>query len=160
MTTVVAKLFNIVQPDKAYFGEKDYQQLMVIQKMVSNFKLPIKIEPVATVREPDGLAMSSRNSYLQPDERKLASAIYKTLQQLVLSVQDGVAIAEAERSAIEQLVRSGFAVDYISVRQRSTLAPASPTDQDVIVLAAARIGATRLIDNIPFQITRSDLIQA
>lgn len=153
VATVVNKLFNIVTPDIAVFGEKDYQQLLVIKKMVADFNMPIDVRSVVTVREADGLAMSSRNGYLQPDQRQQASDLYKILQQLVLSVQADGAIKVAEELAIEQLQQKNFKVDYVCVRRQDNLLPALSEDAHLIVLAAVRLGETRLIDNIQFQVT-------
>lgn len=150
VATVVNKLFNIVSPDIAVFGEKDYQQLLVIKKMVADLMLSVEILPVATVREAGGLAMSSRNGYLQDQERQRASNLYSVLQNLVISVQTGIPINEAESLAKRQLQEKSFTVDYVSVRQRHNLAPAVFGNTQLIVLAAVRIGETRLIDNIQF----------
>lgn len=152
VATVVNKLFNIVYPDIAVFGEKDYQQLLVISKMVSDLVLPIEILAVATVREDDGLAMSSRNAYLQVKQRQQASDLYRVLQDLVVSVQAGVLSHKAESLAVERLQARGFIVDYVSVRAQHNLQPAVSADKQLIVLAAVRLGETRLIDNIVFQL--------
>ena len=153
VATVVNKLFNIVTPDIAVFGEKDYQQLLVIKKMVADFTMPIEVLSVATKRDSDGLAMSSRNGYLKPNQRQQASDLYKILQQLVLSVQADGAIKAAEVVAIEQLQQKNFKVDYVCVRRQDNLLPALSGGTHLIVLAAVRLGETRLIDNIQFQIS-------
>lgn len=150
VATVVNKLFNIVRPDIAVFGEKDYQQLQVIKRMVADLVLPVKIHPVATVRENNGLAMSSRNGYLSGEERRRASDIYSALAQLVEAVQSGTSVDIAEAEAREQLAAKGFEVDYVSVRQQGSLKQAGSGDERLVALAAARIGGTRLIDNIQF----------
>ena len=154
VATVVNKLFNMVKPDVAVFGEKDYQQLQVIKKMVVDLALPVEIISAATIREEDGLAMSSRNGFLQPNERKQASYLYKVLHSLVEALRAGEIIEKAERHAIEQLQKKHFDVDYVSVRQRN-LMPATLAAPDVtqwVVLAAARLGGTRLIDNLQFEL--------
>jgi len=157
VATVVNKLFNIVQPDVAFFGEKDYQQLLVIKKMASELMMPVKICSVATVREDDGLAMSSRNGYLLKDQRLRASELFRVLQELVTSVQDGASCDVSEDIAVKQLQHAGFVVDYVNIRRQHDLMPAivesgAAEDGHLVVLAAARLGETRLIDNISFQI--------
>jgi len=149
VTTVVAKLFNLVQPDIAIFGEKDYQQLLLIRRMVADLCMPITITGVATVREADGLAMSSRNGYLDPAERSMAPLLYGVLT----GVRDRVEAGERDLAAIEQaalgeLLAAGFKPDYVSIRRRSDLALPQPGDRDLIALVAARMGPARLIDNI------------
>ncbi len=154
VTTVVAKLFNMVQPDIAVFGEKDYQQLLIIQRMVSDLDMPVRIEAVETVREPDGLAMSSRNNYLQPAERALAPQLHQVLLDVKTIVEAGETdLRGVEQAAVQQLAEAGLAADYLSIRRRSDLAPPAAADRQLVVLAAARIGATRLIDNICISIT-------
>jgi pantoate--beta-alanine ligase len=140
--TVVLKLLNCVQPVAAVFGKKDYQQLMLMRGMVRQLNLPVEIVAGETVREPDGLAMSSRNSYLSPAQRAEAPRLYRTLRQ----VGDGMP-AEA---AVQALAAAGWEPDYVDVRRRQNLAPAQPADRERVVLAAARLGATRLIDNLEF----------
>jgi len=153
VTTVVAKLFNLVQPDSAVFGEKDYQQLVIIRRMVEDLNMPVSIEAVATVREPDGLAMSSRNGYLQAGERAIAPRLY----QLLCELRDRVVAGErdyaaVERATLEALARAGFEPDYVSIRRAADLAPPGHADQALRVLAAARLGMTRLIDNIDISV--------
>lgn len=140
--TVVLKLLNCVQPVAAVFGKKDYQQLMLMRGMVRQLNLPVEIVAGETVREPDGLAMSSRNSYLSPAQRAEAPRLYRTLRQ----VGDGMP-AEA---AMQALAAAGWEPDYVDVRRRQDLAPPQPADRERVVLAAARLGATRLIDNLEF----------
>ena len=140
--TVVLKLFNCVQPAVAVFGKKDYQQLAIIRGMVRQLALPIEIVAGETVREADGLAMSSRNSFLSPAERAEAPRLYRTLEK----VKGGLG-AEA---AMQELVKAGWQPDYVDVRRRADLAPAAPADKEKVVLAAARLGGTRLIDNLEF----------
>jgi pantoate--beta-alanine ligase len=150
MATVVAKLFNMVQPDLALFGEKDFQQLLVIRRMTADLNLPVEIVGVPTVREADGLAMSSRNGYLTPEERAVAPRLYATLRQAAGALRDGVAAAEVEREALRSLAAAGFRPDYVSVRRRDDLAPPvqGAAGGALVVLAAARLGAARLIDNL------------
>jgi pantoate--beta-alanine ligase len=153
VTTVVAKLFNMVQPDVAVFGQKDYQQLMLIRRMTADLDMPIEIEGRPTVREPDGLAMSSRNGYLTADERARAPALFATLQRLAAAVAAGTEPAVAERDAIRALTAAGFEPDYVSVRRRLDLALPGADDRALVVLAAARLGRARLIDNLEFEPT-------
>ena len=155
VATVVCKLFNIIEPDAAYFGEKDYQQLLVIRRMVQDLALPIAIHSVATVREPDGLAMSSRNAYLKESLRARATEIYSCLQYVVKSVQEGMDSHYAVGHACQQLESAGFDTDYVVVRNQSDLSVPTKGDKSLIVLAAARLGNTRLIDNIPFELMQS-----
>ena len=149
VATVVNKLFNIVQPDIAVFGEKDYQQLAIIRRMVSDLCLPIEIVGAPTVRESDGLAMSSRNQYLTPEERSIAPRIHAALQRAaerLAAHDDDFATIEAAGAAA--LTSGGFSVDYFSVREALELAAPRPTDQHLVVLTAARLGKARLIDNV------------
>jgi pantoate--beta-alanine ligase len=149
VTTVVAKLFNLVQADVAVFGEKDYQQLLLIRRMVADLCMPIVIAAVATVREADGLAMSSRNGYLSPAERAMAPRLYAVLTQVKARVEaGGEEVAAIEQAALAELTAAGFQPDYVSVRRQSDLAPPGPGDTAMIALAAARLGPARLIDNI------------
>jgi pantoate--beta-alanine ligase len=149
VTTVVAKLFNLVQPDIAVFGEKDYQQLLLIRRMVADLCMPVAIASVATVREADGLAMSSRNSYLAPAERARAPRLHAVLASVKARLEaGGQDVAAVEQAALAELAAAGFQPDYVSVRRQSDLAPPEPGDAALVALAAARLGATRLIDNI------------
>lgn len=149
VTTVVAKLFNLVQADVAVFGEKDYQQLLLIRRMVADLCMPIVIAAVATVREADGLAMSSRNGYLSPAERAVAPRLYAVLTRVKARVEaGGEEVAAIEQAALAELTAAGFQPDYVSVRRQSDLAPPGPGDTAMIALAAARLGPARLIDNI------------
>lgn len=152
VATVVNKLFNIVQPDIAWFGEKDYQQLLVIRKMVRDLAMPIEIQSLPAVREVDGLAMSSRNSYLDEKQRHLAVKLYRCLRHVVDSSQQGMAYHYAVVHACQELEEAGFMTDYVVVRRQEDLAVPSEHDKLLIVLAAARLGDTRLIDNIPFEL--------
>ncbi|MDH3342314.1 MAG: pantoate--beta-alanine ligase [Gammaproteobacteria bacterium] len=150
VATVVNKLFNIVQPDVAIFGEKDFQQLLVIRQMVRDLSIPVEIQSVATMREPDGLAMSSRNSYLDEENRLLATAIQHSLQHLVDAIIAGENPTYEVGHSCQALDEQGFVVDYIVVRRQADLAVPEDGDQSLIALAAARLGSVRLIDNIPF----------
>lgn len=154
VSTVVLKLFNIVTPDVVVFGEKDFQQLLVIKKMVEIHNLPIQIIGGETIREPDGLAMSSRNNYLNELERNDCRMLFQVLQNLKSQVVQGVSVKQAEQVAKETLVNNGFVVDYVTLRETSALDEVSDTNiaqyNELIVLAAARIGNTRLIDNLKF----------
>ena len=148
VATVVCKLFNMVQPDLAIFGEKDFQQLLVIRLMTQDLSLPVAIQGLATVREPDGLAMSSRNGYLTREERARAPALYQILLRAGERLRAGVAIAEVERLAAEEIAAADFGPDYCSVRRAGDLALAGSEDRELVVLAAARLGRARLIDNL------------
>jgi pantoate--beta-alanine ligase len=149
VATVVNKLFNIVQPDLALFGEKDYQQLLVIRRMVSDLALPIEIIGMPTVREADGLALSSRNRYLTPMERARAPLLYQTLSRAKSRIESGTRDYPAiENDALLGLQQAGFRPDYFSVRRADDLAPAAQGDTDLVILAAARLGRARLIDNV------------
>ncbi len=142
VATVVLKLFNCVQPRVAVFGKKDYQQLHVVRAMVRQLNLPIDIVAGETVREADGLAMSSRNAYLSAAERAEAPHLQRALQK----VKDGMEC----NAAMLELAAAGWQPDYVEVRRRSDLAPAQAGDRERVVLAAARLGSTRLIDNLEF----------
>jgi pantoate--beta-alanine ligase len=149
VATVVAKLFNQVQPDVALFGEKDFQQLAVIRRMVRDLDMPVEIVGVATVREPDGLALSSRNAYLSPDERAAAAALPRALFEAGEAIRGGADIAATLAGAREALFQAGFAsVDYVELRDAEALEPLADLDRKARLLAAAWIGRTRLIDNV------------
>lgn len=149
VATVVTKLLNIVQPDVALFGEKDYQQLLVIRRAVADLCLPVEIIGVPTVREADGLAMSSRNGYLSDAERGRAPLLYQTLLEVLERLQHGVDdFAALEAEAVVRLRDSGFRPDYVSVRRAQDLAKPTLQDSELIVLGAAWLGKTRLIDNV------------
>ena len=151
VATVVAKLFNIVDADVAIFGEKDFQQLTVIRRMVADLCLRVEIVGAPTVREPDGLAMSSRNQYLDEAQRKLAPTIYRQLQQAVEALRSGVRdYARIETAGRTALDGAGFRTDYFSVRDAKTLAPAKPDTKYFVVLTASRLGKARLIDNVQY----------
>jgi len=149
VATVVCKLFNMVQAEVALFGEKDFQQLSVIRRMVEDLCLPVEIVAVPTVREPDGLAMSSRNGYLTADERTRAPALYRALQDAARSVEQGTADLDAvAATAAAQIDAAGLRTDYVSVRRAADLATPGPGDADLVILAAAYLGRARLIDNL------------
>jgi pantoate--beta-alanine ligase len=151
VTTVVAKLFNLVDPDIAVFGAKDYQQLVMIQRMVEDLCFPVEIVPAPTGREADGLAMSSRNQDLGADERVTAPLLYGELKQVAEAVSGGEAdLAAVCRRAIDALECAGFRPDYVEVRRASDLAVPDAGDADLVVLAAAWLGKARLIDNVRF----------
>lgn len=151
VATVVMKLFNLVTPQIAIFGKKDFQQVFVIKELVKQFNLPIKIIAGDTVREPSGLAMSSRNGYLTPAQKTEAAQLHQCLANIVHAVKQGnTHFADLELSASHTLAQQGWLVDYISVRAASTLKPATNQDKELVVLAAAKLGNTRLIDNIDF----------
>jgi pantoate--beta-alanine ligase len=142
VATVVLKLFNCVQPAVAVFGKKDYQQLHLVRGMVRQLDLPIEVVAGETVREPDGLAMSSRNGYLSVAERAEAPRLFRLLK--------GVKDEAGAREAMRELTAAGWKPDYVEVRRRSDLALAGAGDHERVVVAAARLGATRLIDNVEF----------
>src|SRR6478672_8735016 len=147
--TVVAKLLLQVSPDFATFGEKDYQQLKVVTAMARDLDIPTKILGQRTLREKDGLAMSSRNAYLSVDERAVAPTLYRVLTECAARIKAGQSIAATLGESEAQIERAGFAVDYLEARHAQTLAPiASIADGPVRLLVAAKLGRTRLIDNI------------
>jgi pantoate--beta-alanine ligase len=149
VATVVAKLLNQVGPDVALFGEKDYQQLAVIRRMVRDLDLPVRIHGVETQREADGLALSSRNAYLSPEERTCAAALPRALAETGQAIVEGRNVAHALAEARARLAAVGFdPVDYVELRDAETLAPMAVLNRPARLLAAARLGATRLIDNI------------
>jgi pantoate--beta-alanine ligase len=148
VATVVAKLLIAVSPDIAVFGEKDYQQLQVVRQMVRDLALPVEIVGAATVREPDGLALSSRNAYLTPEERKIAGRLNIVLKQACIRARQGD-LRAAESWAQTALLQEGVdRVDYVVIRDSETLAPVTSSNRPARILAAARIGKTRLIDNM------------
>jgi pantoate--beta-alanine ligase len=151
VATVVCKLFNLVQPDIAIFGQKDFQQLKVIERMVRDLALPVKVMGAPTQRAEDGLALSSRNQYLSPDERAEAVQIYQTLQQMRDLIAKGHARKVVEQAAASKLERAGFAPDYAAIRRAEDLSePADSEREGLVALIAARLGSTRLIDNLLF----------
>ncbi len=154
VATVVCKLFNLVQPDVACFGLKDYQQVQVIATMVEDLSMPIKIVPVDTIREESGLALSSRNGYLTAEEKAIAPALQKNLQWLAQAIKDGFANKESidfiglTKKAASTINATGMHTDYIHVCHAQTLQPASEDDTSLVILAAAHCGKARLIDNL------------
>jgi pantoate--beta-alanine ligase len=153
VTTIVSKLFNIVQPDKAVFGVKDFQQLAVVKRLVEDLCFPIEIIEAPVARAVDGLALSSRNGYLDPREREIAPTIY----QLLLAARERIASGERNYLLLEarakvQLLENGLLPDYFSTRCAKTLEPAAATDTDLVIVAAAWLGKTRLIDNVTISI--------
>ena len=143
VATVVLKLFNAVQPAVAIFGKKDYQQLTIVREMVRQLELPLEIVAGETLREPDGLAMSSRNAYLSPAERAEAPRLHRLLQAVATG-------AMTSAQAMAELSGAGWQPDYVEIRRRSDLSPPAGDERELVVLAAARLGATRLIDNLEF----------
>jgi pantoate--beta-alanine ligase len=147
---VVARLFDQVRPDVAIFGEKDYQQLAVIRQMVRDLALPVEIVGVPTQRDADGLALSSRNAYLSEEERAAARALPRALGEAAAAIEAGADVAEALEKAKARLEGAGFdPIDYVALHDAETLAPMAILDRPARLLAAARMGRTRLIDNLP-----------
>ena len=149
VTTVVAKLFNIVQPDAAYFGLKDYQQFSIIRKMVSDLAMPVALHGVDTVREASGLALSSRNGYLTPEQKALAPLLYQTIK----SIGEAIAAGEQDFTRLtqagkQQLQEAGFQPDYLAIANAASLRTATKEDSHLVILVAAYLGSTRLIDNL------------
>ena len=147
---VVSRLFNMVQPDVAVFGRKDYQQLQVIRYMTEEMSFPVRIVAAPTLREADGLAMSSRNQYLQGDEREVATVVYRTLRQMRDAAARGTSLRDIEEEATRSLQATGFTVDYAEVRRNDLVRPKLPGEPGLVALIAARLGRTRLIDNLEF----------
>lgn len=150
VATVVSKLFNLVQPHTALFGLKDYQQFRVIQKMVEDLCLPIEVIGIPTQRDPSGLALSSRNSYLSPEQKRKAVVLIETLRWASAALLQGAGIDSVEVQAKQRLVAGDFKPDYFSVCDAHSLESASPQDKALVILTAAWMGKTRLIDNIRF----------
>jgi pantoate--beta-alanine ligase len=150
VATVVAKLFNIVQPTRAYFGQKDAQQSVVIRKLVRDLNLPVEVIVAPTVREADGLALSSRNSYLAPDQRAAAPAIYRALSAAKARFEAGERDADALREVMRAVIaaESSMQIDYISVADSETLGELAVVEDRALASLAVRLGATRLIDNL------------
>ena len=153
VATVVSKLFNMVQPDVAVFGEKDYQQLLVIRRMTADLCMPVQVVGYPTVRETDGLAMSSRNQYLTKSERAQAPLLRRVLSETGALLRDGnKGFADLQTQAQRRLTAGGFRPDYVEIRNADTLAPADAGDPRLVVLAAAWLGKARLIDNLPLDL--------
>ena len=153
VATVVTKLLINVMPDYALFGEKDYQQLLIIRRLVSDLCIPTEIIGMPVIREADGLAMSSRNAYLSPEERKLAPLIYQTLTKASQEVQNQKTGYEAvEKEAMTALEKAGFKPEYFSIRRSSDLSEPEPDDRELSILVAAWLGSARLIDNVKLKL--------
>ena len=149
VATVVLKLFNLVMPHSAIFGKKDYQQYLVLRDMVKQFALPIEIIPAETVRADDGLALSSRNAYLSAQEREEAPHLYAVLKKARAEIESGARdFQRIDQQSMAELSRRGWQPDYVAVRRRADLRQPSERDRELVILAAARLGRTRLIDNV------------
>ncbi len=149
VSSVVARLFGIVQPDLAIFGQKDYQQLLVIRRMTADLHMPVTIVAGATQRERDGLALSSRNQYLDAEQRRRAPALFRTLQRCARAITAGQRdYAALEADGRQSLEAAGFQVDYFAICRAVDLAPPAAGDRELVILAAARLGRARLIDNL------------
>ena len=156
VTTVVTKLFNIVQPDVAIFGIKDYQQLAIIRRMVQDLCLPVEILASEIVRESDGLAMSSRNGFITEDERPRVAILNQTLRWICAQIQSGdTAFSDLEKRAMQRIMEAGFKPDYISIRESQSLALAADDDKNITVLGAMYTNAARLIDNVSIRLDRA-----
>lgn len=161
VATVVAKLFNLVQPDLAVFGLKDYQQLMVIRQMVSDLAWPIEIVGAPVAREPSGLAMSSRNAYLSAEQTEQAAVIYQTLTMLADRMTEGEANLNAlVQAGLSQLIVGGLEPDYLEIRRAADLEKAQLGDQSLVILVAAYLGRARLIDNLPVMLPAPGVVEA
>lgn len=147
VAVVVTKLFNIVQPDFAFFGQKDYQQLAVIRQLVQDLNMPLEVIGVPIVRAEDGLALSSRNGYLTEEQRAIAPTIYQSLKQAEQQLHEGQALNQVLANISAQLTQAGFVVDYVEARQ-TNLQSIAQFDQNLVLFVAAKLGATRLIDNL------------
>ncbi|KXI29704.1 pantoate--beta-alanine ligase [Paraglaciecola hydrolytica] len=153
VATIVSKLFNMVQPNLAFFGEKDFQQLQVIKAMVTDLSMNLQVFGVATTRETDGLAMSSRNQYLNAEQRALAPVLYQKLQELADVIMQGRRdYTKLANNCKAELAELGFKPDYIEIRAAATLMPPSHEENNLVILAAAFMGKTRLIDNIQIKL--------
>ena len=157
VATVVSKLFNMVQPDLAVFGQKDFQQLAVIRALVHDLNMPVQIIGEPTVRAADGLALSSRNGFLSEQERAVAPKVYRGLSQIAEAIKQGDRDYPAlVRTQLQQLEAAGLRPDYLEVRHALTLRPATPEDRDLVILVAAFLGTTRLIDNLHLNLDAPD----
>lgn len=154
VTLVVAKLFNVFQPDEAYFGQKDAQQAVIIQRMAADLDFPVRIVLGETVREADGLAMSSRNAYLTADARASAPAMYRALRAAKRSIEDGQRDPKALEAAIGRTMQgAGFDIDYVSIVNAASLAPVALVEGAILIACAGTIGATRLVDNVALAVS-------
>jgi pantoate--beta-alanine ligase len=145
----VLKLLNIVQPQVAVFGKKDYQQLHVVRQMVAQLNVAVEIVGAETLRAPDGLALSSRNQYLTPDERTKAVFLYQMLAEIQISLKRGLRdYVSLEENSVKALISHGWHVDYVAIRSQATLLAPESGERNLVILAAARLGKTRLIDNV------------
>jgi pantoate--beta-alanine ligase len=149
VATVVARLFGQLRPQAAYFGEKDWQQIQVIKRMGADLLLPVRIAPVPTVREPDGLALSSRNRFLSPRQREAAPALHAALLQAAETIAGGAPVAAALAAAGNVIVNAGMQPDYLALVDAQSLAPLDCLSQPARLITAARAGAVRLLDNVP-----------
>jgi len=155
VATVVLKLFNLVMPHSAIFGKKDYQQYLVLRDMVRQFALPIEIIPAETVRAEDGLALSSRNAYLSPQERAEAPQLYAVLRKARAQIEGGTRdFQRIDQESMAELTRRGWQPDYVAVRRQADLRQPTERDRDLVVVAAARLGRTRLIDSVEVTLAR------
>jgi pantoate--beta-alanine ligase len=158
VTTVVAKLFAIVGPCTAYFGRKDYQQLVVVRRMAADLNLPVEVVGCPLVRERDGLAMSSRNAYLSAEERERATGIFRSLRAAAAAVEDGERDAERVRALVRaEGARHGLEFEYVEVRHAADLKPLDRLDGEIVVTVAAVVGKARLIDNVTMQIAGAEV---
>ncbi|HDK38517.1 MAG TPA: pantoate--beta-alanine ligase [Thiolapillus brandeum] len=149
VSTIVCKLFNMVRPQLAVFGKKDFQQLLIIRQMVQDLAMPVEVIGVDTVREADGLAMSSRNNYLDESQRQMAPALYRALLHTANALKQGNRdYSDLERAAVEQIARAGLKPDYFGIRRASDLGVPEKDESQLVVLAAAFLGIARLIDNL------------
>lgn len=148
VATVVCKFFNIIQPDFAFFGQKDFQQLLVIKTMVEDLSLPIEIIGIETMREKSGLAMSSRNGYLTSTEKQQAATIKQVMDAIANDIKQGIHLNEITQEHEQTLINAGFEPEYVEIRNANNLYPASNDDKSLVILIAAKMGTTRLIDNL------------
>ena len=154
VATVVTKLFNMVQPDHAFFGEKDFQQIAVIRKFVADLNIPVTIQAVPTQRGEDGLALSSRNGYLTEQERSIAPGLFQSLQEMAELLRQNATLEDTLKHGLERLKSRGFIPDYVEIRRAHDLQLATSEDHEIVILAAAHLGQARLIDNLPLMLNR------
>ncbi|MCG4454354.1 MULTISPECIES: pantoate--beta-alanine ligase [unclassified Pseudomonas] len=157
VSTVVTKLFNLVQPDLAIFGQKDFQQLAVIRTLVRDLNIPVQIIGEPTIRAEDGLALSSRNGYLSAEQRAAAPTLYRSLQQIATALGAGEHdFASLVEAACQQQLAAGLRPDYLEIREANSLRPATASDRQLVILSAAFLGSTRLIDNLTLDLDPTD----